>query len=358
MKKKILVSTGGSGGHVVPAIAFYEHLKEDFEVLLVLDERGSKYINKEKYQYRIIESPRFTLNFLKLPLFLVNFLISIFKSFFLLKKNNVDILIGTGGYMSVPICIAARFLNIKIYLFEPNIVIGKANKFLLKYCNKIFCYSEKIINFPKKFENKIYKIDQILRKNIYKLNDIEKEEVKNRVKLLIIGGSQGAIFFDKNLKNSIRDISKKYSLKVYHQVNHSDMKNLKSFYENNNIKNQLFNFENDIFKYIVEANIAITRAGASTLSELAFLKVPFIAIPYRFATDNHQLENALYYKENGCCWLLKEEEFDQNKLTTLLINIIENREDYLNKKKSLEKFYYQNNWNNINKKLINFLNEN
>ena len=82
--------------------------------------------------------------------------------------------------MSVPICIAARFLNIKIYLFEPNIVIGKANKFLLKYCNKIFCYSEKIINFPKKFENKIYKIDQILRKNIYKLNDIEKEEVKNK----------------------------------------------------------------------------------------------------------------------------------------------------------------------------------
>ena len=65
--------------------------------------------------------------------------------------------------------------------------------------------------------------------------------------------------------------------------------------------------------------LAITRAGASTLSELAFLKVPFIAIPYKFATDNHQLQNALHYEYKGCCWILEEQEFNQHKLTTLLI---------------------------------------
>ena len=120
----------------------------------------------------------------------------------------------------------------------------------------------------------------------------------------------------------------------------------------------MFNFEENIFKYISEANLAITRAGASTLSELAFLEVPLIAIPYKFATDNHQLQNAIYYEKNGCCWILKEEEFNQNKLTTLLLNIIQNKKDYLRKKNSLEKFGYQNNWNNINEKLTSCLNEN
>ena len=94
------------------------------------------------------------------------------------------------------------------------------------------------------------------------------------------------------------------------------------------------------------------------MSELAFLKVPFIAIPYKYATDNHQLQNALHYEYNGCCWILKEQEFNQHKLTTLLIHIIENRDDYLNKKNNLEKFCYQNTWNKINEKVISSLNEN
>jgi UDP-N-acetylglucosamine--N-acetylmuramyl-(pentapeptide) pyrophosphoryl-undecaprenol N-acetylglucosamine transferase len=260
--------------------------------------------------------------------------------------------------MSVPICLAAKILNIKIYLFEPNMVIGRANKFLLRFCKKLFCYSNEIINFPKKCKDKIFVINHILRKEIYDFNNFNKEEINNSTILLIVGGSQGAKFFDQNLKNSIINISKKYRLKIYHQISSSNSVDLEFFYKEHGIENVLFNFEDNIFNYINESNLAITRAGASTLSELAFLKVPFVAIPYKFATDNHQLENALYYEKYGCCWILKEEEFSQNKLTTLLLNIIQNKEDYLRKKKSLENFCYQNNWNDINEKLITCLNEN
>ena len=94
------------------------------------------------------------------------------------------------------------------------------------------------------------------------------------------------------------------------------------------------------------------------MSELVFLKVPLIAIPYKFAADNHQLQNALHYEKKGCCWILREEEFNEIKLTTLLFNIVQDKEDYLEKKKNLNKFAYQNNWNDINKKIINSLNEN
>jgi UDP-N-acetylglucosamine--N-acetylmuramyl-(pentapeptide) pyrophosphoryl-undecaprenol N-acetylglucosamine transferase len=358
MKKKILISAGGSGGHVIPAMAFYDHLKENFDVFLVLDKRGSSFINEKKYEYKIFQSPRLTLNFLKLPITLINLIISVIRSFFFLRKNKVDILLGTGGYMSVPICLAAKILNIKIYLFEPNMVIGRANKFLVKFCTKLFCYSDKIINFPKEYKGKIFVINHVLRKEIYNFNNFDKEETNNCTNLLIVGGSQGARFFDQNLKNSIINISKKYRLKIYHQISSSDFVDLEFFYKEHGIENVLFNFEDNIFNYINESNLAITRAGASTLSELAFLKVPFVAIPYKFATDNHQLENALDYEKYGCCWILKEEEFSQNKLTTLLLNIIQNKEDYLRKKKSLENFCYQNNWNDINEKLITCLNEN
>ena len=358
MKKKIVISSGGSGGHVIPSIAFYEHLNDTFEVLLVLDKRGSSFVNKKKYKYTNIESPRLNFNFFNFPIILIKLFVSFFKSFFFLKKNKADILIGMGGYMSIPMCLAAKILNIKIYLFEPNTVIGRGNKFLLSFCKKIMCYTNEIVNFPNKHKDKIFVIDHILRKEIYDFRSIQKKEIINDVNLIIIGGSQGAKFFDENLKNSIINLSKKYKLKIYHQVIHSDFNDLEFFYNKNGIENKLFNFEENIFKYISEANLAITRAGASTLSELAFLRVPLIAIPYKFATDNHQLQNAINYEKSGFCWILKEEEFNEDKLTTLLLNIIKNKEDYLIKQNSLEKFSYKNNWNNINEKLKNFINEN
>ena len=353
-----MISTGGSGGHVIPAIAFYDHLKEKFDVFLTLDQRGSKFLEKEKYNFEIISAPRLTTNLIKLPFIFIMFFISIFISIFFLKRKKIDILIGTGGYMSVPICIAAKILNIKIYLFEPNMVMGRANKFLIKFSTKLFCYSQKIINFPDKEKSKLVLIDKILRKEIYNFRDYNKDKIEDKINLLIVGGSQGAKIFDENLKNSIIKLSKKYKLFIYHQVSSLDLKNLESFYNSNKIENKLFNFEENIFKYIKESNLAITRAGASTLSELAFLEVPFVAVPYKFATDNHQLENAMEYQKNGCCWVLEEKEFNEDKLTTLLTNIIENKEDYLNKKNNLEKISYENTWNNINEKIISFINEN
>ncbi len=358
MKKKILISSGGSGGHVIPSIALYEHLSEKFDVILTIDKRGSKYINKNKYNYKIIESPRLDLNPLKLPFTLINLFLSIIKSIFILKNNKIDILLGTGGYMSVPVCIAARFLNIKIYLFEPNMVLGRANYFLLKYCTKLLCYSNEITNFPKKYKKKIFVINYILRKNIYDFGKNIKDKIFNKLNLLIIGGSQGAKVFDDQIKNSIISLSKNNKIKVYHQANFINFESLKSSYEENNIECELFDFEENIFKYIDQSNLAITRAGASTLSELVYLKVPFIAIPYKFATDDHQFQNAKRYENNNCCWIIKENEFNNDKLTTLLNYIIENKYEYEIKKKNLDQISYQNNWKNINKQIIDLIDEN
>ena len=104
--KKILISTGGSGGHVVPATILYEHLSSNFHVQIVSDHRGSKFIDKNFYKCSVIDTPKISKNIFLAPKSLILFIISLIKSFKFLKKNNIHSLISTGGYMSFPFCLA------------------------------------------------------------------------------------------------------------------------------------------------------------------------------------------------------------------------------------------------------------
>ena len=201
MQKKILISTGGSGGHVIPATILYEHLKDQSNVLITTDKRGTKFLNKEDYNLKIFNVNTITKNPFLIPLEFFFILWSIIKSLFFLKKNKIDILISTGGYMSLSLCVASKLLNIKLFLLEPNIVLGRSNRFFISYCQKIFCYSDEIKNFPEKFRSKIFIIPPLLRKNFYNINKIER--INEKINFLIIGGSQGAIIFDTLVKNSI-----------------------------------------------------------------------------------------------------------------------------------------------------------
>ena len=356
MKKNILISTGGSGGHVLPATVFCEHLKKDFEVSITSDRRGAEFLDREKYDIKIINTPRLSKN-LFLLLFQIFIIIYLtFKSFFFLKSKKINILISTGGYMSLPLCIASKILNIKIFLFEPNIVLGRANRFFLNFCEKIFCYSDKMNNFPKNLTNKIIIIDSLLRKEFYLAKS--KEDINRVINLLIIGGSQGAKLFDTVVKNSVIKLSKKYKLKIFQQTNLKNYKDLRKFYSNNGIENELFDYNDNIVELMNQAHLCVTRAGASTLAELTFLNIPYLAIPYPLAKDDHQFQNALFYKNKNVCWLLKQENLKDDILFNNLINIIRDKEDYLIKKKNMKKFSYQNTWNNINQKLISIINEN
>ena len=106
-----------------------------------------------------------------------------------------------------------------------------------------------------------------------------------------------------------------------------------------------------------KSNLAITRSGASVLAELAFLQVPSIAIPYPFAKDDHQLKNAIFFKNMNYLWILDQKELIQKKLTIFLKNIIENESDYMDKKKSMKQYLIQNSWEKINEKIIHTIDE-
>ena len=123
MKTKILISTGGSGGHVLPALAFCEHLKENFDVFISSDKRGSKFIQSKSENLKIINVMPLTKNFLTLPWNILLFVFGIIKSVILIKKNKIKIIISTGGYMSLYNVIGLKdFMTLKCILTTINLL--------------------------------------------------------------------------------------------------------------------------------------------------------------------------------------------------------------------------------------------
>ena len=356
--RKILISTGGSGGHVIPSLSMYDALKDDFEIQIVTDIRGSKFINNN-YSYSVIDVPNIYSNLLLLPYNLLKFCISILKSYRYLKSNNFSILISTGGYMSLPLCIASNLLKIKIYVFEPNSVLGRANKLTLPFAKKIFCYDKDLRHVPKKFLNKIFLVNPFLRKEIYKYQKNQKSEFNNPKKILIFGGSQGAKFFDEFISKIIVKLSKIHNISVLQQViDQKSKEDLQHIYQTNHIEHELFDFDDNLLVKAVNCDLAITRSGASAISELSYLHIPFVAIPFPYAKDNHQYYNAEFYRKNKCCWLIMQKDISENSFKDLLIKIFEDKNEYYSKKNNLIHLTKQYSWDQNKSKITELLNEN
>ena len=261
--------------------------------------------------------------------------------------------------MSLPLSLASNFLNIKIYIFEPNLVLGRANKFMLNFAKKIICYDKNLKGISKKLSNKIYLVKPLLRKEIYKYKKNEKLSIAKKKKILIIGGSQGAKFFDEFITKIIIKLSKIEKIQVLQQViNLNSKENIKEFYQKNHIEHELFHFDDKLLMQAVNYDLAITRSGASTISELAYLNIPFVAIPYPYAKDNHQYYNAEFYEKNKSCWLIMQKDIDENNFTDLMIKIFQDQNEYSSKKNNLIKLNKENTWEKNKSKLIELINEN
>ena len=354
MKQNFLISTGGSGGHVTPAIILDDHLFKHANIIFSIDKRGLKYINKNLFTIEIIDTHKLS-NIFFYPISLILLFFLFIKSLMILKKRKINKIISTGGYMSLPVVIAGKLLNINIYLVEPNLVLGRANKFYLRFCKKIFCYTNQIENFPENFKYKRIIIKPLVRKYIYNLSSSLKNT--NKFNILIVGGSQGASIFDYNLKNSIVKISKKNPIRIFQQTSEKNISYLNDFYSKNNVENKIFSFEKNFESIIQQADLCITRAGASTLAELSVLNIPFIAVPLPTSKDNHQSKNANFYKNNDCCWIIEQDYFEE-KIEDYLRHIFEKKREYLKKKENLKKLNFQNTWINVNEKILRSLNEN
>tara|TARA_B100001057_G_scaffold224214_1_gene224517 strand:+ start:11420 stop:12511 length:1092 start_codon:yes stop_codon:yes gene_type:complete len=359
-KKNILIATGGTGGHVFPAYSLASYLiKNNYNVEISTDKRG--YLFLKKYEdLKIIYLPSSPLKkgILNLLLSVVTIFYSMIRSFIFLLFNRPSIIFGMGGYSSFPLCVAAYILRIKFVIYESNLIIGKANKYLTPLTKKIFVSYKELEGISKKYEDKVFRIGNIVREEIieFRTND-RKLDQSNSKKILVLGGSQGAKVFAESLPEVFEKLkNSNFPIKIYQQCQKTQNIQLSQFYKNKKISHEIFNFTDNIIKYYSKVDLVITRSGASVLGELINIKVPFILIPLPTSADNHQYKNAQFYNNKGCGFLLNEKDI-KNKLFDLITFIFK---DKLTIKKILSnqsQFSDKNVFRNLENQLKEILNE-
>ena len=361
MNKKIkaLIAVGGTGGHVFPGINLASALnKKNYNVKIVTDKRGYKFFKETDKKNVLVfpSSPLIKKNIVLLIFSLSLILYSILRSLIFLSHNRPSIIFGMGGYASFPICIAAAILRIKFIIYENNLIIGRANKKLLPFAERILVSNKKLEGISSKYNFKTVEVGNIIKREIinFSLNlRIKKKELK----ILVLGGSQAAKIFAEILPKIFKKCSDiGISIKIIQQCLPHQNRELSSFYQKSNIKHELFNFSENLVKFFSKVNLAITRSGSSVLAELTNANIPFITIPLPSSVDDHQLKNANFYKNKNLSFLVEEKDLN-DKLSKLLKKIHENMsklyEISANQRQYSDKHVYEN----IDKELNKILNE-
>jgi UDP-N-acetylglucosamine--N-acetylmuramyl-(pentapeptide) pyrophosphoryl-undecaprenol N-acetylglucosamine transferase len=316
---KILIVTGASGGHIYPAIAFLENLasgERKDEALLVLPSRSIKAdFSSCQYPIKYISSGRVSFAFNRRSILaFLSFLKGGWESFLILVKFRPDVVVGFGSIDSIPLVILAWFFRIKTIIHEQNLLPGKANRFLARFADKV------AVSFPESKSyfgltaNKIVLTGNPIRSSLKKLNKDEALNFfgfdKERFTILVMGGSQGSSHINSAFINALNLIEGKGALQVIHLLGKNERSEALEAYAKINIKAKVFDYFNAMEFAYSAANLAVTRAGASTVAELIYFKLPAVFFPYPFAYK-HQLENAKVLSGRGCAVVMNEKNLDE-----------------------------------------------
>lgn len=338
MEKKVLIATGGTGGHINPALALAEHLiGNKFEVLITGNEKLKSYISAKDINYKIISSGSSLKNFKSL----FNIFKGFFQSLWLLFRFKPAVVIGFGSYCTFPVLLASKFMKKTILLHEGNSFVGKVNNCFLKNAEYIFTSFQEIYGININQCNKIYFTGVPVKNEIKKYygNEYSLPKANEKFKILITGGSGGASFFSGIFLETFNNIDKniKDNLKIYQQVKEEEeLHKVKTFYENLGIDCEVKMFFDDLPQKMLESHLVICRSGVGTASELTIIGRPTIFVPSPNVANDHQLYNANFYKKSGAALMLEEKNFSVNNFANELNELIKNGEKLKNLAKNIK----------------------
>ncbi|MCE2716217.1 MAG: undecaprenyldiphospho-muramoylpentapeptide beta-N-acetylglucosaminyltransferase [Pseudomonadota bacterium] len=316
----IVLCAGGTGGHVFPAEGLAAHLKKrGHKLALFTDSRAMNFVNYEYFDaIEILNVKRSNI-----ITYVFTMLRGILKSLIFFHKNRVNLVVGFGGYPSLPGMIAAQLTFKKTLLHEQNAVLGRANRLLLKFAKGLAISFSQTNGAP---YNAVWKGNPV-RELVHVAMSKPQSKDPNRFHVCVIGGSQGAKLFSEIIPKALEllpeDLQKK--LIVTQQCRHEQLQDVKTFYEKLGIEACLESFFSDIPGKLRNADLAICRAGASTVAELTCLGVPAVFVPLAISKDNDQGENARLVVNAGGGWILNELEFTPPVLAQLLESIMNNK---------------------------------
>ncbi|MEA2016332.1 MAG: UDP-N-acetylglucosamine--N-acetylmuramyl-(pentapeptide) pyrophosphoryl-undecaprenol N-acetylglucosamine transferase [Actinomycetota bacterium] len=339
MRKKILICAGGTGGHIYPALAVVECIKEKYprsEISFIGSERGpgAELMSGYNVSYRTVKSCGLVLNvsmagkILNTMKFIYFLIYGFFQSLRIVLNFKPDIILGMGGYICAPVLLAGIFTAKKIALHEQNYIPGRLNSFFSKFAKYIFISFSDTEKYLRVRKNRVFFTGNPLRKimresdkNGFKFKKWGLEEGKFTV--VAFGGSLGA----ENINNAIMNL---YSyIRNDEKIQILLIPGRRFFKEVDNNKKNIINPGDKlifkIFEYINEMNeiyklsdLVVSRAGANTISEIIEYNIPSILVPYPHAVANHQYYNANYLAERGKAVLVNDNELDGKKVYGIL----------------------------------------
>jgi UDP-N-acetylglucosamine--N-acetylmuramyl-(pentapeptide) pyrophosphoryl-undecaprenol N-acetylglucosamine transferase len=337
-QENILITGGGTGGHISPGIAIYEECinnKIDAHMLVGVRDLKFNYLKHiDEDDLLTYNAPTFTKNIFKIPFFLIKFFCAYRRARRIIRKNDIDHVLGMGGYVSAPALMAAKRMKKKIWLCEQNTVPGKVTSLFAKHAHKIFSTFEDTVNYLKPpVRDRFEVVGNPIRKAV--LEAQEKEEAKRAFNLshcdkiiLAIGGSQGAI----QINELVLDLRLKYPNEfenigiIWCTGSLTYDKYKKIVLENKNIGSvYLSPFVENVGTAYRAADIAISRSGSGVMMELAAMELPSILIPYPYAAMDHQTKNADVFARSGAAVKLENSKANADEFAKIIFPILSSR---------------------------------
>ncbi|MCI4625585.1 MAG: undecaprenyldiphospho-muramoylpentapeptide beta-N-acetylglucosaminyltransferase [Candidatus Magnetoovum sp. WYHC-5] len=313
---KVVITGGGTGGHLYPGIAVAEEIKKtlkNVDILFIGSTRGieAKILPTEKYFAKLLNTQGVVgKSLMKKTWALFSMTGAFVDVYYFLRKMNPDVVIGTGGYVSfLPVC-AAVLLGIPTIIHEQNSIPGVANKFLARFVDRVcVTYENSIRAFPK---TKTYLTGNPVRNGILsksKEDGLAKFKLKtDRFTVFIFGGSRGARGLNKTVVESLEHLKDlKDGMQFIHQTGEDDYEFVRGAYQNYGFYGMVMPFITTMAEAYAASNMVISRAGATTIAEITSLGLPAILIPYPYSASSHQELNAAKLAQGGAAVMIKED---------------------------------------------------
>jgi UDP-N-acetylglucosamine--N-acetylmuramyl-(pentapeptide) pyrophosphoryl-undecaprenol N-acetylglucosamine transferase len=327
-KGVIILCAGGTGGHLFPAEALaHELAARGWVIHLATDERANRYsADFPASDVHMISSATISLgNPISMVRAVIRLVAGYWQSRKLFKLLRPALVIGFGGYPTLPPVLAAQFGGIATIIHDANAVMGRANRLLAHRANLVAMgfRGERQRDGVTVTGNPVRPAILQAAKTSYR--DRDKDAQFN---LLVFGGSQGAQFFGEILPKAVELLDDNHirKLKIIHQVREETLYVTQAYYRSRGIDFQVASFFQDMAAHIANAHLVICRAGASTVSELAVIGRPAILVPYPYALDHDQAMNAIAIAENGGADIVQQVDLTAERLAEILISAMDNPE--------------------------------
>ena len=323
---RVLVSGGGTAGHVNAGIAIRDEFKKqdpNIELLFIGTKRGIEKDLIPKAGYKISYINSRGLNRESLPILFYSFLLipfSICQSIIHIFKFKPDAVLGVGGFVSGPVLLSSALLGRSVFLLEQNAVMGLTNKSLSKFAKIIFSA------FPLKAGQDILKKVVVCGNPVRgSIRAVTHKNNANKLVIFIFGGSQGARAINNCIIGSIQKLNSLKDIKIYHQTGKLDFEKVKLAYKDATFEHEVFDYTYEIHKIYEEADLVISRSGAGTVFELMNAGLPSILVPLPTAADNHQYYNARYLADKKSAIVIEQKHLNPDTLVENIKNLMLNR---------------------------------